>query len=168
MPNKPIRYLVNTHNHFDHLGGVRTFVAEGVTIITPASNTAYYLKNFAAPHTLNPDMLAKTRKPAKVEGVTTKRVLTDGSQTLELYVQPLTGHNTAMILAYLPRQKILVEADAYTPAAANAPPAAMPNPFTVQLYGEVQKLKLDVAQIAALHGPGVRTMDDLKKAAGKS
>jgi glyoxylase-like metal-dependent hydrolase (beta-lactamase superfamily II) len=34
FPNKPIRYLVNTHNHFDHLGGVRGFVAEGATVIT--------------------------------------------------------------------------------------------------------------------------------------
>jgi len=170
VPNKPIRYLVNTHNHFDHLGGVRTFVAEGATIVTPASNKAYYEKTFAAPHTLNPDKLAQSKKKATVEGVADKRVITDGKQTLDLYVQPLAGHNDAMIIAYLPNQKLLVEADAWTPAAANAPAtaAAPPNPFTIQLYDEVQTLKLDVKQIAALHGPGVRSIDDLKKAAGKS
>jgi glyoxylase-like metal-dependent hydrolase (beta-lactamase superfamily II) len=171
VPNKPIRYLINTHNHFDHLGGVRTFVAEGATIVTPASNVTYYEKNFAAPHTINPDKLSKSNKKATIEGVTDKKVITDGNQTLELYVQPIAGHNDAMVLAYLPKDKLLVEADAWTPAAANLPvPAAnaAPNPFTVQLYDEIQKLKLDVKKVAALHGPGVRSIDDLKKAAGKA
>src|SRR5207302_1822589 len=107
-------------------------------------------------HTLSPDKLAQTKKPATVEGVMTKRVLTEGNQTLELtegnqtlelYVQPIAGHNDSMILAYLPKQKILVEVDAWTPAAANAPAATTPpNPFTVELYNEVQQLKLDVKQ----------------------
>ena len=104
-----------------------------------------------------------------IEGVADKRVLTDGVQTLELFVQPITGHNDAMILAYLPTQTILVEADAWTPAAPNAPPpSGPPNPFTVQLYEEIQTLRLDVQRVAALHGPGVRPINDLNKAAGKA
>ena len=167
-PNKPIRYLINTHNHFDHLGGVRTFVAAGATIITPSVNKEYYERIFAAPHTLSPDKLALSKKKAVVEGVATSRVITDGKQTIDVYVQPLAGHNDAMILVYLPNQKLLVEADAWTPPAGNAPPPpGPPNPFTVQLYDEVEKLKIDVKQIAALHGPGLRPIEDLKKAAGK-
>ena len=55
IPNKPIKYVVNTHNHFDHSSGLRTFIAEGATIITHQQNKAYYEKIFALPHTLNPD-----------------------------------------------------------------------------------------------------------------
>ena len=168
VPNKPIRYLINTHNHFDHLGGVRAFAAIGATIITPETNKAYYERSFANPQMIRPDDLAKSTKKAVIEGVQGSRTITDGKQTIDIYVQPLAGHNDAMILAYVPSQKLLVEADAWTPPAANAPaPTGAPNPFTVQLFDEVEKLKLDVKQIAALHGPGLRSFDDLKKAAGK-
>ena len=71
-------------------------------------------------------------------------------------------------MVYLPREKILIEVDAYTPAAADAPPPAMPNPFSVNLYENIQRLKLDVRQIAALHGPRVATMADLRAAVGQS
>jgi glyoxylase-like metal-dependent hydrolase (beta-lactamase superfamily II) len=84
VPNKPITYVVNSHNHFDHLGGIRTAAAEGATIITAESNKAYYEKVLAYPHTLNPEKLAESKKKVKVEGVETKRVLTDGTHEIDL------------------------------------------------------------------------------------
>jgi glyoxylase-like metal-dependent hydrolase (beta-lactamase superfamily II) len=167
VPNKPITIVVNSHNHFDHLGGIRRAAAEGATIITPASNKAYYEKLLNAPHTLNPDKLAQSPKKVKVEGVTGKRVLTDGTQEIDLYVQPITGHNDAMMLIYFPKDKILSEADAYTPGAPNAAPPATPNPNTVQLYDEIESLKLDVDKIAPLHGR-LTSMAEMKKMIGKS
>jgi glyoxylase-like metal-dependent hydrolase (beta-lactamase superfamily II) len=167
VPNKPITYVINSHNHFDHLGGVRTAAAEGATIITPASNVAYYTKIFAYPHALNPDKLAESKKKVKVEGVMGKRVLSDGKHEIDLYVQPIDGHNDAMMLVYFPKDKILSEADAYTPGAPNAAPPAMPNPQTVQLYDEIQKLKLNVDQIAPLHGR-MTSLAEMKKMIGKS
>jgi glyoxylase-like metal-dependent hydrolase (beta-lactamase superfamily II) len=167
VPNKPITFVVNSHNHFDHLGGIRRAAAEGATIITPASNKAYYEKLLNAPHTLNPDKLAQSPKKVKVEGVASKRVLTDGMQEIDLYVQPIAGHNDAMMLIYFPKDKILSEADAYTPPGnPNAPPPAMPNPTSVQLYDEIEALKLDVDQIAPLHGR-LTSMTELKKMIGK-
>lgn len=71
-------------------------------------------------------------------------------------------------MVYLPKEKILVEADAYTPAAANAPPPAAPNPYSVNLNDNIQRLKLDVRQIAALHGPRLTTMADLRAAIGQA
>ena len=44
VPNKPIKYLINTHHHFDHFGGVRAYVAAGATIVTNEVNVAYYQK----------------------------------------------------------------------------------------------------------------------------
>jgi len=167
VPNKPITYVVNSHNHFDHLGGVRTAAAEGATVITPASNKAYYEKVFAYPHTLNPDNLAESKKKVKVEGVENKRVLTDGTHEIDLYVQPINGHNDAMMLIYFPKDKILTEADAYTPPPTpNAAPPAQPNPFSVQLYDEIQRLKLNVDRIAPLHGR-MTSLAELKVMIGK-
>jgi glyoxylase-like metal-dependent hydrolase (beta-lactamase superfamily II) len=165
IPNKPIRYLINTHVHFDHSGGLRTYVDEGATIVTHQVNQPYYEQAWAAPRTLNPDRLAQSKKSAKFETFTDKHVLTDGNRSIEIYPIAGNGHNDAFAMVYLPGEKILVEADAYTPVAANAPPPAMPNPFSVNLNDNIQRLKLDVRQIAALHGRAV-TMADLRDAIG--
>ncbi|MGZ5053270.1 MAG: MBL fold metallo-hydrolase, partial [Methylobacter sp.] len=167
IPNKPIKYLINTHAHFDHAGGLRTFVDEGATIVTLQPNQSYYEKIWAAPHTINPDRLAKSLKPAHFENFTEKHVLSDGKRKIEIHSIAGSGHNDAFVLVYLPNEKILVEADAYTPAAANVPPPAKPNPYSVNLYQNIQTLKLDVNQIAALHGPRVVTLADLRTAIGQ-
>ena len=162
IPNKPIKYLVNTHVHFDHSGGVRTFVDEGATIVTHQDNKPYYQKAWDAPHTINPDKLAQSKKTATFETFGDKHVLTDGSRTIEIYKITGGGHNDAFAMVYLPKEKILIEGDAYTPPAANAPPPTAANPFSVNLDENITRLKLDVKQIAPLHGPGVATMADLK------
>jgi glyoxylase-like metal-dependent hydrolase (beta-lactamase superfamily II) len=161
IPNKPIRYVINTHHHFDHSGGLRTYVDEGATIVTHQMNQPYYEKAWAAPRTLNPDRLAKSQKATAFETFTDKRVLTDGKRAIEVHHLAGNGHNDAFLMVYLPAEKIAIEVDAYAPPAANAPPPAAPNPFAVNLNDNIQKLKLDVRQIAALHGPRVATMADL-------
>lgn len=166
IPGKPITHLVNTHAHFDHLGGVRTFVAAGAAIVTHQANQAYYRKIWAAPHTLNPDQLAKAKKPARFETFTEKLVLADARHPVEIHAIAGSGHDDAFALAYLPAEKIVVEADAYTPTAADAPPPKTPNPYTVNLYENIQRLKLDVDRIAALHGPRLVTLADLRAAIG--
>src|SRR5438105_13187399 len=47
FPNRKIRYVINTHHHFDHAGGLRDAVAEGTTILTYRDNKAYYEKVLA-------------------------------------------------------------------------------------------------------------------------
>ena len=167
FPNKPIKYLINTHAHFDHSGGLRTYVDEGATIVTHEMNKAYYEKAWSAPHTLNPDRLEQSKKTAMFETFSDKHVVTDGRRAIEIYPIQGSGHNDAFVMVYLPRERILAEADAFTPAAADAPPPTMPNPFSVNLYDNVQRLKLDVRQIAALHGPRITTMADLRAAIGQ-
>jgi glyoxylase-like metal-dependent hydrolase (beta-lactamase superfamily II) len=162
IPNKPIKYLVNSHVHFDHSGGVRTYVDEGATIVTHEANKSYYEKAWAAPHTINPDKLAQSNKTATFETFADKHVLTDGGRPIEIHQIAGGGHNDAFAMVYLPKEKILIEGDAYTPLAPNAPPPAFVNPFAVNLADNITRLKLDVKQIAALHGPQVATMADLK------
>ncbi|MGZ5028712.1 MAG: MBL fold metallo-hydrolase, partial [Methylobacter sp.] len=143
------------------------FVDEGSTIVTLQPNQPYYEKVWAQPHTINPDRLAKSNKSAKFESFTGKHVLSDGKRTIEIYSLDGNSHNDAFVLVYLPKEKILVEADAFTPTAANVPPPAKANPYSVNLYQNIQKLKLDVGQIAALHGPRVVTLADLRSAIGQ-
>jgi len=164
IPGKPIKYVVNSHNHFDHLGGIRAAMAEGYTIVTQASNKLYYERIATMPHTVSPDRLAKSPKKPVIEGVVDKRVFTDETNTLELY-RLSTDHNDTMLVAYLPKAKILVEADMWNPPAANAPPAAAVSPVTVQLVEGIKKLNLDVQQIAGLHGR-MATIQELRTAAG--
>ncbi len=166
IPNKPIRYVINSHHHFDHSGGLRACVAEGATIITYADNKPYYEKVWAMPHTLSPDRLAKEPKKPVIETVAEKRVLTDGKQTLELYHLAGTNHADTMLIGYLPKAKVLIEADVYTPGPANAPPGPV-SKEAVNLYDNLQRLKLNVEQITPLHGR-LATINDLKKAIGQN
>ncbi len=165
VPGKPLRYVVNTHQHFDHSGGLRAYLAEGATIITAAMYKPSYERVFAAPHTINPDMLAKSARKVTVEGVTGKRVLQDKAQTLDLYVLPDSPHNGGLLVAYFPKDKILVEADVFTPPPPNAPaPAA--DALALNLYDNIQRLKLDVAQIAPIHGR-LASFDEFRRAVAK-
>jgi glyoxylase-like metal-dependent hydrolase (beta-lactamase superfamily II) len=152
IPNKPIRYVVNTHHHVDHAGGIRAAMAEGATIVTHESNKSFYEKIAAAPHTLAPDRLSAVRKKPSFETMTSKKVMTDGTQTLELYHLEGSGHNQGLLVAYLPKLKVLLEADAYNPPAqANAPVPAPPSPYTLNLVSAIDRLKLDVETIVPVH-----------------
>jgi glyoxylase-like metal-dependent hydrolase (beta-lactamase superfamily II) len=170
IPNKPIRYLVNTHHHFDHSGGLRTYVDEGAIIVTHEINKEFYEKAFAAPRTLNPDRLARSGKKATIETVGDKKVLSDGTRSLELHAIKGSPHNDGILMAFLPKEKILIEVDVYTPPAANAPApaaAAPVNPSTANLVDNVERLKLDFEKILPLHGPGAVTRADLYAAIHK-
>jgi glyoxylase-like metal-dependent hydrolase (beta-lactamase superfamily II) len=165
VPSKPIRYLVNTHAHFDHSGGARAFAAEGVTIITHELNKPYFEKVFKTPHRINPDRLSQSNRTAVIEGVGDKRVLTDGAMTLELHHIRGNYHNDAFLMAYLPKAKLLIQADAFHPRPG-APPLPSPPQFTVNFVDNIQRLKLDVAQVLHIHG-GIDPFATVATAAGR-
>jgi hypothetical protein len=193
VPNKPIKYLVNTHHHFDHAGGLRTFLSQGTTIVTHEMNKPYYLDImfYPAPRTLDPDRLAIyepmymiSRRPAPIETVggdtraTAPYVITDGVRMLEVFhVQDMAyelgdpslrqgNHSQDMLMAYLPKEKILYNADLYSPPAQGAA-APAPNAASKTLYQNIVKLKLDVAQHVPTHGR-VGTNDEFMKMFAKT
>jgi len=178
VPGKLIRYVINTHHHFDHAGGLRTYLSQGTTIVTHESNKQYYLDILfdPGPRTLQPDRMAQyspmywiSRRPAPIETVageargTGKYVVTDGERILEVYhVQDMAyelgdsslaqGHHSIdMLMAYLPKEKILVNADLYSPPAPGAQPAP-PTAAMRTLFENIRKLKLAPAQHVPIHG----------------
>jgi glyoxylase-like metal-dependent hydrolase (beta-lactamase superfamily II) len=166
LPAKPIRYLINTHHHFDHSGGLRTYVAEGATIVTHQINKAFYETTFKSPHTLNPDRQWREKKKAKILAIGAKHVMSDSARTVELHLIQDNPHNTGIIMAWLPKEKLLVEVDVYSPLPPNASPPANPNPNMVNLYENIQRLNLDVNRIVPLHGRVVE-LAELKRTIGK-
>ena len=76
-------------------------------------NTHQHFDLFRTPHTLNPDRLAQSKRAPTFETMTEKKVLTDGNRTIELHHLLGSGHNEGLVVAYLPKEKILVEADSY-------------------------------------------------------
>jgi len=170
IPNKPIKYVINTHSHVDHSSGLRAFVAEGSTILTHQVNKAYLEKVLSAPHTLNPDKQQDAKKKVLVEAMGEKKVLTDGTHTIELYHLQNFGHHDGMLVAYLPKEKVLLEADGWNPQAVTAVAPNPPSPYTVSLLDNIQRLKLDVQRIVPVHYPAdnrVVTFTDLTKWVGR-
>jgi len=152
VPNKPIRYVINTHVHFDHSAGLRPFVAEGATVVTHESVCPFYEAAWGNPRMLGPDALSKGAKPATFETVSDKHVLTDGKRPIEIHAIRGSGHADGFLMVYLPNEKILSEADAYSAGPVGAPPPATPNPFSVNLYENIERLGLDVETLAPIHG----------------
>jgi glyoxylase-like metal-dependent hydrolase (beta-lactamase superfamily II) len=166
FPGKPIKYVVNTHHHSDHAGGIRAYAAEGIPIITHESHKRYYeqeiLKN---PHTLNPDRLAKMPRAPVIETVKDKRILTDGDMTIEVYLVRGNLHAEGMLMAYVPKEKLVIQSDLFV-QRPGAKPLPAPSPFTTNFVENVERLKLDVQRVVHIHG-GVDSWAEVLKAAGR-
>jgi len=167
VPNKPIRYVVTSHHHWDHLGGIRMAMNEGATIVTHQSNKAFLERVAKTPHTINPDPLSTSKKGVKIQTVGDKGVLTDGSRTIELHLLKGYEHTGDMLVIYLPKEKLLAEPDAFTPPPQAGTPLIRPAiPYAKALYDNIQRLKLDVQVITPFHGNRTTDVAELAKAAG--
>jgi len=146
FPSKRIRYVVNTHPHFDHAGGLGPFAAEGVTILTDDNNKFFLENAFGSPRTLVGDVLAKSGKKPKVEGVVEKLVLKDDAHSLELHHVMNLDHSDGMLIAYLPKERILFTADFAVPATGQPV-----SPSIATLVSNIERLQLDFDRHIPVH-----------------
>ena len=152
VPAKPIRYVINSHHHFDHSGGLRAFAAEGITVITHETTRAFFEGALAAPATMTPDRQQAARRKVTVESVRDKRVLTDGTRSVEIHHMAGSTHADGMVMIHLPKERLLIQADAFTPGPPNAPVPAIINPLSVNLADNIARLSLGVDRLLPLHG----------------
>ena len=156
-PGKPLKQLVTTHHHFDHTAGLRAAIAEGMTVVTQGGNRAWVEAMAQRPHTLQPDVLSKKQQRLIVETVDEEREYKDPAMTVMLYHVDGNPHSDTMLMAYLPRDHVVIEVDAFSPGAAV-------NPYAANLLENIRKRKLRVDRIVPLHG-AIAPMAELEKVA---
>lgn len=158
-PDKPIRWLVSSHPHLDHIGGLRTYLHIGATIVAHMKNIAFLNRDVLSyePRTVAPDIVSRW-PPTEVsegynyEAVQENYVITDNRRILRVYyVQPLR-HVEGMLMAYLPVERIAFQADLFD---THEPPRAAQLPAMRSLANQVARLKLDVETLAPVHGKPV-------------
>jgi glyoxylase-like metal-dependent hydrolase (beta-lactamase superfamily II) len=162
-PSKPLRYVWNSHPHSDHTGGLPAFVAEGVTLVTQQNNKEFFERALNTPRTLLNDSLAKSPKKVKIETVGAKKVFSDGTRTVEIHHIYPSPHSNGITVAFIPKEKILFQADYTLPAAGQ-----QANDHIKALQPAIEKLNLDFEQYVSVHRAAApQTKADLWKAVGK-
>jgi glyoxylase-like metal-dependent hydrolase (beta-lactamase superfamily II) len=144
-PDKPLTHAVVSHHHFDHSGGVRAAISEGLTLIVQKESAEFFQEAAGRPHTIVPDALAKNPKPVKIETVDEELELKDATRTVNLYRIAGNPHADTLLMAYFPRERIITEADVYNPGATVIP-------FAPNFLENVTKRNLRVDRIVPLHG----------------
>ncbi len=160
VPDKPIRYVVATHHHSDHMGGARAFIADGVTLVTTPGNVGYLQKFANSRFTIQRDaQQSHPRKPVIETVQGRKRVFSDGTHTVELLDIGPNPHAREMLVAWLPNERILFEGDLFVrnPDNSIAPAIAA----TVHFAEAIQKLGVRPATLVDVHSR-VYTMQDLQ------
>jgi glyoxylase-like metal-dependent hydrolase (beta-lactamase superfamily II) len=163
-PGKPLTTLVTTHHHFDHSAGVRAAISEGLSIITHKDNQAFFEEVARRPHTIVPDRLAKNPREPKIVTVDDEMTIEDASRRLVLYHVPGHQHSETMLVAHLPRERVLIEVDTFIP---NVPS----NPYIVgsarTMVEQLKKRGIQVDRIVPLHFT-IEPFDVLLKATGEA
>ena len=158
IPNKPIRFVIVSHQHWDHAGGVRTAIDEGATLVTHEMHRPFLERVAKMPYTLEPDRLSKSRKAPRFQTVGSRGQLTDGNRTIDLYEVIGNIHSAGLLMAYLPKERVMFEID--VPGSAGAKPNTPLGPrapSAAVLYDLIKRENLDPQVIMPFHG--TRTFD---------
>lgn len=161
VPEKPVRYVAFTHHHDDHGGGLRPYIRQGITIVTTPTNKPFVEQVARATHTLRPDALSKDPRGPVIETFRGKRVFTDGEMVVELHDIGPTSHVDEIVMAWLPKQKLIFQGDLLILPDRGEPGPA--NTLTAEFLEAVDRLGLDAETIAGVHGR-VGTISDLRAA----
>jgi len=144
-PGKPVRYLILTHAHVDHVGGMRAYAAEGAAIVVGKGNGDYFRRVLARRETLNPEA-PKKAFAAKVIEVDGKWSVNDGGREVDAYVLD-NPHAANFLFPYVPDAKLGVVTDLYVPGAP-----VSSNAMVMALVKGIEKWGIKPETIAGGHG----------------
>jgi glyoxylase-like metal-dependent hydrolase (beta-lactamase superfamily II) len=146
---KPVKYLVLTHHHMDHTGGLRAYAADGVTIVTGKGTAEHWKRVLAAPFTRNPDVASQDLGRTPIVEVADKWTITDGQRQVEAYVIAPNPHADGMMIGYVVDQKLGFVTDIWSPGA---PLGDKLNPLQASLVAGVKKAGIQPTKFAGGHG----------------
>jgi glyoxylase-like metal-dependent hydrolase (beta-lactamase superfamily II) len=152
-PGKPIKYLILTHHHMDHTGGMRTYAAEGATIIVPAPDKAYFEQDLKNARTLVPDELQKHPKKVQVVEVKDQMTLKDDQEEIRLYNIP-NPHVDGMLIGHVVKDNIVWVTDLWSPA-----PNLTKNENAEAFAAALKKIGITGATLAGGHGTNGKQSD---------
>jgi glyoxylase-like metal-dependent hydrolase (beta-lactamase superfamily II) len=147
---KPIRYVVLTHHHMDHAGGIRAYAAQGATIVTGKGTVDHFRKVLAAPATRNPDLPAKDLTKTPIIEVADKHVLSDGQREVHAYAVNPNPHAEGLLIGYVPAAKLGFVTDIWSPGVGALPDKL--NPGMAALVAAVKKHGITPEKFAGGHG----------------
>jgi glyoxylase-like metal-dependent hydrolase (beta-lactamase superfamily II) len=160
---KPIRFLVLTHHHMDHAGGLRGILAEGATLVVGQAAGAHFRRVLAAPTTRNPDLPARSYHMTPILEVPESHVMSDAARRQVVVYVMDNPHAKGMLMGWVPHAKLGFVTDVWTPGP---PLPAKPNPGLVSVVNTVNRAGLQPERFAGGHG-GVADYQTLAKLVGQ-
>ena len=149
-PGKPVKYLVLTHHHMDHAGGLRAYAAQGATLVVGRGTMAHYRRVLASPTTRNPDLTARDLRHTPIVEVKDKYVMTDGTREVHAYLIDPNPHAEGLLIGYLPETRLGFATDIWSPGAAPLPDKL--NPALAALVAGVKRAGISPVRFAGGHG----------------
>ncbi len=167
VPGKTVRSVVVTHHHFDHTGGLRYAASQDATLFVSAIAKPYYERVLANPNRIVPDRLAQSGKVPRIVGVGARHVFSDAVRTVEVHEIPDSLHARGFVMAYLPKEKILIEGDPFHIRPQDNMLRPLPVATEINLIENIERLRLNVERILPLHGRA-SSMEELNARSGKA
>lgn len=148
-PGKPVKFLVLTHHHMDHTGGLRAYLAQGATLVVGRGNGAHFRNVLARPFTRNPDLAARDLSGAAIMEVGDRQTFTDGRREVIVFDTP-NPHANGTLIGYVADARLGYTTDLWSPGRDPLPFKI--SPPLAAVVDAVRKAGVQPTRFAGGHG----------------